>query len=113
MRWPRVGGLLALVAVIALSETMVTFFTAAVLLLAGVVVAIRDRSAAILVPVGAVLATLGLVFAIALLPNVVYWSQHGRNDEGRPPDPRRAGALRPAAVAAVPADREPPDRGAA
>ena len=73
--------MLAAVVLIAVSETMTTFFTVVVLVLAGVLVAFRDRSAAILVPVGAVVATLGLVYAIALVPNLVYWSSHGRNAE--------------------------------
>ena len=81
VRRNRVVAMLACVVVIAVSETMTTFFTVVVLILAGVLVAARDRSAAILVPVGAVVATLGLVYAIALVPNLVYWSSHGRNPE--------------------------------
>jgi hypothetical protein len=77
----RAGAMLAAVVLIAVSETMTTFFTVVVLVLAGILVACRDRSAAILVPVGAVVATLGLVYAIALVPNLVYWSSHGRNPE--------------------------------
>jgi hypothetical protein len=77
----RVVALFVAVALVGISETMTTFFLVAALLLAGVLVALRDRSAAILVPIGAVLATLALVFVIALIPNLVYWSSHGRNPE--------------------------------
>jgi len=77
----RVLAMLGAVVLIAVSETMTTFFTVVVLVLAGVLVAFRDRSAAILVPVGVVVATLGLVYAVALVPNLVYWSSHGRNAE--------------------------------
>lgn len=79
VRWRRVTLLVSLTALVALSETMTTFFTAIVLTIAALVVAIRDRSAAVLVPAAAVVVTLGVVYGMALLPNVFYWSEHGRN----------------------------------
>jgi phosphoglycerol transferase len=75
----RAYALLAVVVLIAVSETMTTFFTVTVLVLAGVLVAVRDRSPAVLVPVGVVVAALGMVYALALVPNLVYWAGHGRN----------------------------------
>jgi phosphoglycerol transferase len=80
IRWGRVAGLVALTAVVGISETMTTFFTAFALLVAAAVVSVRDRSAGVLVPAGLVVLTLGFVYGIALLPNVVYWQEHGRNE---------------------------------
>ncbi len=79
VRWIRVGGVVGLAAVVALSETMTTVFTICALTIVAGLVAIRDRSPAVLVMAGAVALTIGIVYGAALLPNLAYWHDNGRN----------------------------------
>jgi phosphoglycerol transferase len=80
VRWRRVGGLVALTVVVGVSETMTTFFTVFLVAIAAIILAARDRSPGVLVPAAAVVGTLGLVYGVALAPNLVYWQQNGRNE---------------------------------
>jgi hypothetical protein len=79
VRWGRIAVLVGLGVVVGLSETMTLFFTCGALLVAAVLVAVRDRSAGVLVPAALVLGFFVVIFGLALVPNLLHWSEEGRN----------------------------------
>ncbi len=80
LRWRRAAGALALMAAIAVIETITIAFVLVALMVGCVLVAIRDRDITVVVAGLLATAATGFVFAIALAPNLWYWHTHGTND---------------------------------
>jgi phosphoglycerol transferase len=79
LRWRMVAAATLCCVVIGLSETMMIAFTMTAIAATCLLVALRDRSLAqAIVGILAVFA-IGCAFAAALLPNLLYWHEHGTN----------------------------------
>ncbi len=79
LRWRRVAAAAAVAAVIGVFETMAIAFVLVALVVGALLVALRDRDPGVLAAAGAAVAVTVLAFAVALAPNLWYWSQNGRN----------------------------------
>ncbi len=80
VRWNRVAVLVTLCGVVAITESLTMVFVLVTLVIGCLIAAIRDRSPSVLL--AGALASLAVVaiFLIALIPNLAYWSEHGRNE---------------------------------
>lgn len=80
LRTGRVVAAAAIAAFVAITETMTTSFTMALLGASALVAAVRWREPARLAVSGALIAVMFAAFLAASIPNLLYWAEHGRNE---------------------------------
>ncbi len=81
LRWPRVAGALAIAVLIAGTETMTTGFTMVLLATGALVGAIRWREPQRLLVAGALIAVMGVTFAVLSYPTLNFYRAYGTNTE--------------------------------
>jgi hypothetical protein len=79
LRWRKIAAALVLCVVIGMAETMMIAFTLTAFAATCLIVALRDQSVAQALAGALTVLVIGGTFAVALLPNLWYWHEHGTN----------------------------------
>ena len=90
--WKRTAGTIALAAVVASTSVYYAVFTGLLVLVAALSVAVTGRSLRRLVPGALVLAAIGTVLTLSMLPSIVHRAQNGANEQAAARKPAESDA---------------------